>query len=116
MFNNFSESPSNASQVEPASISESPAATEAQSSPGSVGNVNGGAATPGDSPVSSINDGYLTIGVVTADQQAAYDRYPEALHFHPGISPPILGFDPRVIQDDFDPFDLDLSHLIDFDA
>ncbi|OQV10182.1 hypothetical protein CLAIMM_14217 [Cladophialophora immunda] len=55
---------------------------------------------------------YLTIDAVNADQQAAYARTngpsQAALHFHPQISPPILGFDPRVIQDDFDPFNLDL--------
>ena len=60
------------------------------------------------------SNGYLTIQAVTADQQAAFERHPEAVHFHPNISPPVLGFDPRVIQDDFDPFDLDLTPLIDY--
>ena len=47
----------------------------------------------------SIND-------VTIDQQRAYERTPFALHFHPRIQPPVLGFDPNMIQDDFDPFTL----------
>ncbi|KIW87205.1 uncharacterized protein Z519_12107 [Cladophialophora bantiana CBS 173.52] len=55
---------------------------------------------------------YLTIEHVIADQQSAYGRTngpsQAGLHFHPSISPPILGFDPRVIQDDFDPFNLNL--------
>ncbi|OAG34384.1 hypothetical protein AYO21_11470 [Fonsecaea monophora] len=55
---------------------------------------------------------YLTIEAVTADQQSAYARTNgaglAALHFHPQISPPILGFDPRIVQDDFDPFNLDV--------
>ncbi|KAL2433875.1 hypothetical protein ABEF95_011682 [Exophiala dermatitidis] len=59
---------------------------------------------------------YLSIEHVTADQQAAFERNPLALHFHPGVQPPILGFDPRIIQDDFDPFDLDLSTLIDWEV
>lgn len=65
---------------------------------------------------SALNSDYLTIEAVTADQQQAYARYDQAVHFHPNISPPILGFDPRIIQDDFDPFNLDLSSIIDFDA
>ncbi|KAK6371725.1 hypothetical protein LTS17_008548 [Exophiala oligosperma] len=59
---------------------------------------------------------YLSIATVTADQQAAFENNELALHFHPGIQPPILGFDPRIVQDDFDPFDLDFSGLIDFNA
>ena len=47
----------------------------------------------------SIND-------ITVDQQRAYERTPFALHFHPQIQPPVLGFDPNIIQDDFDPFTL----------
>ena len=47
-----------------------------------------------------------SINAVTADQQQAYERTPFALHFHPQIQPPILGFDPNIIQDDFDPFSL----------
>ncbi|KAK7897056.1 hypothetical protein LTR67_004944 [Exophiala xenobiotica] len=59
---------------------------------------------------------YLSVAAVTADQQTAFDNIDTlALHFHPGVQPPILGFDPRVIQDDFDPFDLDFSELINYD-
>lgn len=61
-------------------------------------------------------DQYLTIQAVTDDQQAAYEHHALALHFHPTISPPILGFDPRIIQDDFDPFNLDLSAYIDWNV
>ncbi|KIW14260.1 hypothetical protein PV08_07042 [Exophiala spinifera] len=59
---------------------------------------------------------YLTIAAITADQQAAFEDNDLVLHFQPGIEPPILGFDPRVVQDDFDPFDLDFSGLIDFNT
>ncbi len=60
---------------------------------------------------------YLSVAAVTADQQTAFDNIDTlALHFHPAIQPPVLGFDPRVIQDDFDPFDLDFSELINYDA
>ncbi|EXJ82279.1 hypothetical protein A1O3_06092 [Capronia epimyces CBS 606.96] len=62
------------------------------------------------------NPAYLSIQHITTDQQAAFDGYALALHFHPNIQPPILGFDPRIIQDDFDPFDLDLSALINWKA
>ncbi|RMD44179.1 hypothetical protein DV735_g1008, partial [Chaetothyriales sp. CBS 134920] len=51
----------------------------------------------------SIND-------VTADQQHAFAQVPFAMHFHPQVQPPVLGFDPGMIQDDFDPFSLD-AHL-----
>ena len=47
-----------------------------------------------------------SINTVTTDQQRAYDRTPFALHFHPEIQPPVLGFDPNMIQDEFDPFSL----------
>lgn len=61
------------------------------------------------------SNAYLSVAAVTADQQEAFDNHALALHFHPDISPPILGFDPRIIQDDFDPFDLDLTKMIDFE-
>ncbi|EXJ54290.1 hypothetical protein A1O7_09628 [Cladophialophora yegresii CBS 114405] len=64
----------------------------------------------------SSGSGYLTIEAVTTDQQHAFESNAAALHFHPNISPPILGFDPRVIQDDFDPFNLDLSPLVAFET
>ena len=47
-----------------------------------------------------------SIAAVSADQRHAYDRAPFASHFHPDVQPPILGFDPNLIQDDFDPFKL----------
>lgn len=61
------------------------------------------------------SDNYLTIDAVTADQQAAYDQLEIGFHFHPDM-PQILAFDPRIIQHEFDPFDLDLSAYIDFDC
>ncbi len=53
----------------------------------------------------------LSIETATADVQGALedyaDEYPYAHHFHPEVvGVPILAFDPTVIQDDFDPFDL----------
>jgi hypothetical protein len=67
----------------------------------------------GELPIEAIvGDAYLSIGAVTRDQQAAFDNTDLALHFHPDVLPPILGFDPRVIQNDFDPFDLDLSQFV----
>lgn len=59
-----------------------------------------------------------SIQTVTADQQQAYMNTPFALHFHPEIQPPILGFDHKLIQDDFDPFslDIDLTDIFDFSA
>ncbi|ETN43367.1 uncharacterized protein HMPREF1541_02526 [Cyphellophora europaea CBS 101466] len=55
-------------------------------------------------------DYHPSIDTVTADQQRAYERTPFALHFHPEIQPPVLGFDPNMIQDEFDPFSFfDLS-------
>lgn len=50
------------------------------------------------------SDYHPSIDTVTADQQRAYERTPFALHFHPEIQPPVLGFDPNMIQDEFDPF------------
>jgi hypothetical protein len=47
-----------------------------------------------------------SIGAVMADQQQAYERAPLAMHFNPQVQPPVLGFDPNNIQDDFDPFSL----------
>lgn len=62
------------------------------------------------------SNAYLSVADVTAEQQDAFEANTLALHFHPDVSPPILGFDPRVIQDDFDPFNLDLTDMIDFNA
>ncbi|KIV97489.1 hypothetical protein PV10_01239 [Exophiala mesophila] len=70
-------------------------------------------ATPSSVSSDHVPEGYLTIGAVTADQQAAYDQLEFGYHFHPDMEP-VLGFDPRIIQDDFDPFDLDVSELFDF--
>ena len=67
-----------------------------------------------DGSEANSNDGYLTIEAVTADQQAAYERLEIGFHFHPAM-PQILGFDPRIIQDEFDPFNLDLNAYIDLD-
>ncbi|KAL6241329.1 hypothetical protein RBB50_011802 [Rhinocladiella similis] len=78
-------------------------------------NVNDEAEVPIHDAIMSSNT-YLTIAAITADQQAAFEDNDLALHFHPRIQPPILGFDPRIIQDDFDPFDLDFSGLINFNA
>jgi hypothetical protein len=54
---------------------------------------------------------HLSIETATADVQSALDDYPDTYpfnhHFHPTVDQPILGFDPTVVQDDFDPFDLD---------
>jgi hypothetical protein len=52
----------------------------------------------------------LSIETATADVQQALedypDEYPYNLHFHPAVDRPIVAFDPTVVQDDFDPFDL----------
>ena len=59
----------------------------------------------------------LSIETATADVQHALedypDEYPYAHHFHPATEHPILAFDPTVVQDDFDPFDL--GSFINFD-
>ena len=51
-----------------------------------------------------------SIETATADLQHALedypDEYPYAHHFHPAVERPIVAFDPTVIQDDFDPFDI----------
>lgn len=51
-----------------------------------------------------------SIGAVIAEQQGALEAYPSqypyTLHFHPDIQQPALAFDPAVVQDDFDPFDV----------
>lgn len=62
-------------------------------------------------PILNLRSDYNpSINAITADQQQAYERTPFALHFHPDIQPPVLGFDPNIVQDDFDPFSLfDLS-------
>ncbi|ERF75013.1 hypothetical protein EPUS_08058 [Endocarpon pusillum Z07020] len=60
----------------------------------------------------------LSIETATADVQRALedypDEYPYAHHFHPEVGVPILAFDPTVIQDDFDPFDL--GDYVEFDV
>ena len=53
-----------------------------------------------------------TIEQVTADQQQAFDQMPMPFHFHPGIQPPVLGFDPNMIQDDFDPFSFNVDEYL----
>lgn len=55
-----------------------------------------------------------TIEQVTADQQHAFEQLPMPIHFHPGIQPPVLGFDPNMIQDDFDPYTFDQYINFDF--
>ena len=62
-------------------------------------------------PIVNLRPDYRpSIDAVTADQQRAYERTPFFLHFHPEIQPPVLGFDPNMVQDEFDPFSLfDLS-------
>ena len=59
-----------------------------------------------------------SIATVTDDQTHAFENTPFAIHFHPDVRPPVLGFDPREVQDDFDPFsfDLPLSDIFDFGA
>lgn len=60
------------------------------------------------------NNPYLSIAEVTADQQAAFDGNTISSHFHPNVQPPVLGFDPSIIQGEFDPFSLEFSDIIDF--
>jgi hypothetical protein len=52
----------------------------------------------------------LSIETATADVQRALeeygDEYPYPMHFHPDVEIPILAFDPTMVQDSFDPFDL----------
>lgn len=62
-------------------------------------------------PIMNFRPDYQpSINAITADQQRAYEQTPFSLHFHPDIQPPVLGFDPNMIQDEFDPFSLfDLS-------
>lgn len=59
----------------------------------------------------------LSIETATADVQRALedypDKYPYNYHFHPAVDQPILAFDPALIQDNFDPFDL--GDFINFD-
>lgn len=58
-----------------------------------------------------------SIGTVIAEQQGVLEAYPSqypyTLHFHPHIQQPALGFNPAMIQDDFDPFDI--SDYVNFD-
>jgi hypothetical protein len=54
-----------------------------------------------------------SIDAVTAAQQQAYERNSKqcttfALHFNPQIPPPVLGFNPNIIQDNFE-LDLNLE-------
>jgi hypothetical protein len=59
----------------------------------------------------------LSIETTTAGVQRALEEYPGeypyAYHFHPAVDQPILAFDPTVIQDNFDPFDM--ADFVDFD-
>jgi len=55
-----------------------------------------------------------SIQTVIVDQQQAYDRYPFAVHFHPS-APTVIGFDPHMVQDDFDPFSFELGDYVNFD-
>lgn len=59
----------------------------------------------------------LSIETATADVQRALEEYPDeypyAYHFHPAVDQPILAFNPTVIQDSFDPFDM--ADFVDFD-
>lgn len=59
----------------------------------------------------------LSIETATADLQRALERYPDqypyAHHFHPAVDTPILAFDPNVVQDRFDPFNL--NDYVNFD-
>jgi hypothetical protein len=65
---------------------------------------------------SDLSTNYMpTIEQVTADQQQAFDQIPLPMHFHPGIQPPVLGFDPNKIQDDFDPYGFDVDQYLIFD-
>jgi hypothetical protein len=52
----------------------------------------------------------LSIETATDDVQRAFEDYPDEhpfnLHFHPAVEQPIVAFDPSLIQDAFDPFDL----------
>ena len=52
----------------------------------------------------------LSIKTATADVQRAFEDYPDEYpynhHFHPAVSQPIVAFNPTVIQDDFDPFNI----------
>ncbi|KIV83119.1 hypothetical protein PV11_05172 [Exophiala sideris] len=98
-----------------------PSSIETTPEPSDDGNVDGPVCENEENDALSMDaiinsDAYLSVASVTAEQQDAFDSNALALHFHPDVSPPILGFDPRVIQDDFDPFNLDLSELINFDA
>lgn len=63
----------------------------------------------------------LSIETATADVQRALDDYPDQYpydhHFHPAVHQPILAFDPTVVQDDFDPYDIaDYVNFDTFDA
>ena len=37
------------------------------------------------------------------------------IHFHPAIQPPVLGFDPNLIQDNFDLYSFDIDQYLNFD-
>ncbi|KAI1612724.1 mating-type protein MAT alpha 1-domain-containing protein [Exophiala viscosa] len=98
-----------------------PSSIETTPEPSDDGNVDGPVCEHEENNELSMDaiinsNAYLSVAAVTAEQQDAFESNSLALHFHPDVSPPILGFDPRVIQDDFDPFNLDLSELINFDA
>jgi hypothetical protein len=58
----------------------------------------------------------LSIETATADVQRALEEYqdefPYANHFHPATESPILGFDPNLVQDQFDSYDI--NDFVDF--
>lgn len=59
----------------------------------------------------------LSIETATADVQRALedypDEYPYNYHFHPAVNQPIVSFDPTIVQDDFDPFNI--GDFVNFD-
>lgn len=61
---------------------------------------------------SSSNTYNLSFDAVTQDQQRAYENTPATAHWHPAIQPPILGIDPNIIQDEFDPFSFEIDQVL----
>lgn len=55
------------------------------------------------------------MAAVTFDQQMTYNQTPAAAHWNPDISPPILGFDPALVQDPFDPFSFNTDAFFESD-
>ena len=79
--------------------------------------IEGNRAEPVAIPVAIRPDYNPSIQAINSDQQRALEAYPSQypynLHFHPDIQQPALAFNPAMIQDDFDPFDI--SDYINFD-